>query len=330
MTGRASPPEGAPFVSVVVPVYNEEANLPELHRRLGAVLDGLPGASEMVFVDDGSKDGSTDILRRLASGDPRVKALILSRNFGQHTAIAAGFAHARGQYVALMDADLQDPPEELPKLLAVAQQGHGIVYGIRQERQDGWVKRLTAWGFFAFFSSMTGLRLPEGASTLRVVSRAFADAFNSLPERNRFTAGMMAWLGFSEAAVPVKHEARKHGSSRYNLRKLARLALDGMMSFSDFPLRLVSKVGFLLSGLSLLFGLVMAAQKLVWGIDAPGYSSIIVSLAFFSGVQLFFTGVLGEYLSRIYKEIQGRPLYIVQEAHNIPQAALQPGHRQAA
>jgi dolichol-phosphate mannosyltransferase len=318
MHARPSPPDAGPrpAVSVVIPVYNEERSLDELHSRLRATLEGMGATYELVFVDDGSRDGSADVLRRLAA-DTRVKAVILSRNFNQHAAIAAGFAHTRGDHVVLMDADLQDLPEEMPKLLAKAAEGHDVVYGVREVRQDSLLRRVSAWGFFAVFSAFTGMNLPRGVSTYRVVSRRFADAFNALPERNRLTAGMMAWLGFGVAFVPIRHEERKHGTSNYSMRKLIRLALDGVVSFSDYPLRLASKVGIALSGCSFLFGCYMVLQKLFAGIDAAGYASIITCLAFFSGLQLLFMGIIGEYLSRVYRESQGRPLYVVKEALNL-------------
>jgi dolichol-phosphate mannosyltransferase len=318
---RAEVVMSAPAISVVVPVFNEEGNVADLYARTRRVLQALALSYEFVFIDDGSTDGTGDMLRALAANDPHVKIIALSRNFNQHCSIAAGFAYARGNKIVLMDADLQDVPEELPKLLQKADQGYDIVYALRENRSDSLYRKLLARSFFVVFRFFSGIALPEGISTYRVVSRRFANAFNQLNDHNRFTAGLMAWLGFTVASVPVQHDARKHGTSKYTMGKLLRLSFDAVISFSDSPLKLASKCGMSLSFLSVVAGLYMLFRKLTVGFDMIGYASLIVAILFLSGVQLFFIGLLGEYLSRIYAEVQGRPLYVVKETINLERHA---------
>jgi len=303
-------------LSVVLTVYNEAENLTELYDRISRVMSDLDQDYEIIFVDDGSVDKSPEILEGFCQKNPKVKTINLSRNFGQHAAVAAGFTHCQGDWVIWMDADLQDLPEEIPKLLREAEKGHDIVYGIRENRADPLLKRLTASIFFWLFRRISGHSLPKGLSTFRVLSRRVIEAFNELPERSRFTAGLIAWLGFSYSCVPIRHAPRTRGQSKYDHLKLFRLSLDALISFSDYPLKLSSKVGVFLAFLSLLMALYTMYRKLIYGFDITGYATLVTSLFFLCGLQLFFLGVVGEYISRIFLNAQGRPIYIVKKMTN--------------
>lgn len=303
-------------ISVVLPVFNEAATLVELYRRTVSALESLDQDFELLFVDDGSQDHSPQIMRTLASEDDRVKVILLSRNFGQHYSIAAGLAHAEGKAVILMDADLQDLPEEIPKLVSALNQGYDIVYAVRKKRKDPFFRRLGAQIIFWMFDRLSECKIPRNISTFRILSRRAVDAFNRMPEHSRFTAGMMAWMGFEYTTVQVEHAERGSGRSRYDLWKLIRLSLDGIISFSDYPLKLASNLGIILSASSLLAGIYLIGRKLISGIVIPGYASLIVSILFLAGLQFFVMGIIGEYIVRIFRDVQGRPIYIIKEKIN--------------
>lgn len=303
-------------ISVVIPVYNEESTISELCERLEQVLSNLNEDYEVIFIDDGSKDRTTEALRLMSHKNKRIKVIFLSRNFGQHISIAAGLSHATGEILILMDADLQDIPEEIPKLLSKFSEGYDIVYGMRTNRADSFLKKINAELFFLFFEKLTGYKLPQGISTFRVMSRRFVDAFNMMPEHSRFTAGIMAWIGFPYTTVPIEHSDRKTGKSKYSFLKLFKLSLDAIFSFSDYPLKLASNVGLFLSFSSIVIGLYMILRKLTTGFIITGYASLIVSLFFLAGLQFFFMGIIGEYIARIFKDVQKRPLYIIKDKLN--------------
>lgn len=307
----------AKMLSVVATAYNERDTLQELYERLTIILTSLNVEYEIIVVDDGSTDGSSELLQSLAFKDKRFKVVFLSRNFGQHAAIAAGMKCSSGNSVIWLDADLQDVPEEIPKLLAKVEEGYDIVYGIRENRADSLSKRVNAKTFFWLFRKMTGYHLPEGISTFRVLSRRAVEVFNRMPEQSRFTAGMMAWIGFSCATVPIRHTERKTGHSKYSFLKLIRLSLDAFFSFSDYPLKVASNFGIFLAGLSLAVGGYMIVRKLLFGFIISGYASLIVSIFFLAGLQFFFLGITGEYISRIFRDVQGRPLYVIREKVNL-------------
>lgn len=304
-------------VSVMTTVHNERESLPELLERLTRVLQGLGRAWEIVVVDDGSEDGSAAFLAAEAAREPRLKVVELSRNFGQHAAAAAGFRHASGDAVVWMDADLQDVPEEIPRLLARLDEGYDVVYAVREHRQDPLFRRLNARAFFWLFEKTAGHRLPPGMSTFRVLSRGVVDAVLQMPEHSRFTAGIIAWVGFRHAAVPVRHDPRRHGRTSYSLWQLVRLSLDALISFSGYPVKLASRVGMTLSLASVVMGAYMIYRRLVYGFVVTGYASLIVSVLFLAGVQLLFLGIIGEYVARIFLDVQGRPLYVVRRRHNL-------------
>jgi dolichol-phosphate mannosyltransferase len=304
-------------LSAVIPLFNEKDSLEELHARLSSVFSSMALPYELIFVDDGSTDGSAELLRNLASSDWHVKVIILSRNFGQHAALASGLSKAAGDAVVWMDADLQDRPEEIPSLLSKMKEGFDVVYAVREHRKDSLFRRWGSSLYFWLFRKCSGFSLPVGMSTFRIMSRRFVEAFRKMGEHSRFTAGMMAWLGFAWAAVPVRHDSRQSGRSAYSFSRLVSLSMDGIFSFTDYPLRLAVTLGSLIASASLLAGVYMLIRKLTVGIIVTGYTSIFVAICFFGGMNLFFMGIIGGYIARIFRDVQGRPLYVIKEMLNI-------------
>ena len=302
-----------PVLSVVVPVFNEEGNLAELHRRLAAVLPSVVDSWEIVFVDDGSRDRSWQLIRDLAAADPHVRGVRFSRNFGHQMAFAAGLDHARGDAVVIMDADLQDPPELIPELVARWREGHEVVYAVRTRREgETLFKKLTASVFYRLLRRITQVEIPVDTGDFRLMGRRALEAFRRLPERHRFTRGLVAWVGFSQVGVPYARAARKAGETNYPLRKMLRFAVDAITSFSHVPLQLATWLGFLTSLFAFAYIVVVVVLKFV-GISWPGYTSLMAAILFLGGVQLVMIGLLGEYLGRVYDEVKGRPLYLVQD-----------------
>lgn len=300
-------------LSVVVPVYNEEANISELTARLRAVLEPLVTTWELVFVDDGSHDGSWELIRALAAQDLRVRGVRLSRNFGHQMAFAAGLDHARGEAAVIMDADLQDPPELIPELVGRWREGFEVVYGVRTQRTgEGVFKRLTAAVFYRLLRRITKVDIPLDTGDFRLMGRRALEAFHRLPERHRFTRGLVAWLGFPQVGVPYAREARRAGETGYPLRKMVRLALDAITSFSHVPLQVATVLGFAVSAFAFAYIVVVIVLKIV-GISWPGYTSLMAAILFLGGVQLVMIGLFGEYLGRVYDEVKRRPLYFIQE-----------------
>lgn len=300
-------------LSVVVPVFNEEENLPELYRRLSEVLPRVVGSWEILFVDDGSRDRSWEIIRGLAEADPRVRGLRFSRNFGHQMAFAAGLDHARGDAVVIMDADLQDPPELIPQLLGKHREGSEVVYAVRIARHgETYFKKLTAKLFYRLLARITSVHIPLDTGDFRLMGRRAVEAFRRLPERHRFTRGLVAWLGFSQTGVPYERAPRHAGVTKYPLRKMLRFAVDAITSFSHVPLQLATWLGFVVSAFAFVYILVVIALKFA-GISWPGYTSIMAAILFLGGVQLVMVGLLGEYVGRIYDEVKRRPLYLVAE-----------------
>jgi len=300
-------------LSVVVPVFNEEENIPELYRRLSAVLPRVVRAWEILFVDDGSRDRSWELICSLAAQDSRVRGLRLSRNFGHQMAFAAGLDHARGQVVVIMDADLQDPPELIPELFAKYRQGYEVVYAVRVARHgETAFKKLTAALFYRLLSRITAVDIPQDTGDFRLMGPRAVEAFRRLPERHRFTRGLVAWLGFPQTGVPYERAPRYAGITKYPFRKMLRFALDAITSFSHVPLQLATWLGFVVSAFAFFYILVVLALKLA-GISWPGYTSLMAAILFLGGVQLLMVGLLGEYVGRIYDEVKQRPLYLVAE-----------------
>jgi dolichol-phosphate mannosyltransferase len=303
----ASPVE----LSLVVPLYNEEENLPELRARLGALLDQYPG--EAVLVDDGSRDRTPGMLDELTADDPRFRAVHLSRNFGHQAAVAAGLRFSRGRAVVVMDADLQDPPELVPQLIARWREGFEVVYARRSGRErEGVAKRLLAWGYYRILRRLVGLELPADTGDFCLMDRQVVDLLNAMPERNRYIRGLRAWVGFRQTAVEFVRPPRHAGEVKYTFRRSLGLALNGIISLSKAPLRLATYFGFLVSLASFGLALVYFIQRLQ-GREAfvKGWASTVIIMLFLGGVQLLTIGIIGEYLSRIYDEVKQRPLYVV-------------------
>jgi glycosyltransferase involved in cell wall biosynthesis len=321
MTDRARPgiPDQAPELSVVVPVYNEEAVLPAFHARLVAVLGELEEgglACEVVYVNDGSKDRSLDVLRGLIATDPRLAVIDLSRNFGKEVALTAGLDHVRGQATVLIDADLQDPPEVIPELLAKLGQGFDVVYARRAARQgESLVKRASARAFYRVFSRLSELPVPRDVGDFRILSRRAVDALNTLRERHRFMKGLFAWIGYPQAELRYERQARADGRTKWSYWKLWNFALEGITSFSTLPLRWATYIGFGVAVASLVFGLGVVFKKLVFGEPVAGYASMMAAILFLGGMQILFLGIIGEYLGRIFGETKRRPLYFVKGLH---------------
>jgi glycosyltransferase involved in cell wall biosynthesis len=315
-------------LSVVVPGLNEERNIPVLIERLRPVLDSLDLDWEVVFVDDGSTDRTLPIWRELNHRDPRFKAISLSRNFGKEIAAAAGLAYATGDAAVLMDADLQHPPELIKELVARWREGFDIVYGRRRDRDaDSLLHRLSARTFYAVFEKLSGTSLPEGAGDFRLLDRKAVDAMNRMRERVRFNKGLYAWMGFRSVGVPFTVSPRGEGSTRWRPRQLLRFALDGIASFTTIPLRVWSYLGLIISAFAFFYALTFLVEVMVHGVATPGFPTLIISVLFFSGVQLISLGVIGEYLGRVYEEVKGRPLFLVAEEVGVEH---EPADRDAA
>lgn len=315
-TVRVAPsPVSAPLLSVVIPLYNESGSLGALHERLKAAIGDLPLAGhEFVFVDDGSRDTTFDEVAVLAAIDPAIRAIRFARNFGKEAAMAAGLRAARGDIVVLMDGDLQHPPELIPAMIARWQNGAKMVTAVRRSRDtDPWLRRQLSRGFYGLFRRVSEVALEEGGGDFRLFDRAVVDAINSLPERTRFMKGITSWVGFRQETIDFEPAERAAGASAWSLLRLLRYAIDGLSAFSTLPLRVWSMIGVCISGLSVLYGGWLVVRTAIFGIDLPGYASIIVSVLFLSGIQLISLGVLGEYVGRIFTEVKQRPLYLVSE-----------------
>jgi len=300
------------MLSAVVPIFNEEDGIPELHRRLKAALETTGMPYEMVLVDDGSRDRSADLLDGLAAQDPTVVAVHLSRNFGHQAALAAGLAQARGQAVVALDADLQDPPEVIPAMLEQWRAGHQIVYGQRIKRRgDPLTKRALAWMYYRVIRDLASVSLPTDAGDFCLMDRSVVDLLNGMPERNRYIRGLRAWVGFRQSAVPFERGERFAGERKYSFRQSLGLALNGIFSFSRAPLQAATWFGVGVSAISFLLGIWFLIRKLTVGFPVQGWASIVVIVLFLGGVQLITIGLLGEYLGRIYDEVKQRPLYVI-------------------
>lgn len=299
--------------SVVIPLYNEVENLRVLHTRLTDVMSGLKEPYEIIYVDDGSTDGSFQTLKELHREDNRVKVISFTRNFGQHIAVTAGLDHSKGESVILMDADLQDKPEEIPKLLDKLREGYDIVYGHRSERQDSFFKKISSNVYLYLLSKLTNETINPELSPFRIMSRRVVDYFNQFRERSRFYGGMVAWMGFPYAIVPVEHGERFSGKTKYNLSGMLKLGIEGVISFSDIPLRMIGRFGLLVSAISFIIGLYYLLVWIIHGIPTPGYTSIIVAIFFMGGIQLIVLGIISRYIGSVHIEIKKRPLYVIKD-----------------
>ncbi|HYT94426.1 MAG TPA: glycosyltransferase family 2 protein [Gemmataceae bacterium] len=301
-------------VSVAIPIYNEVQVLPELLRRVAAVLDGVPaGPHEIVLVDDGSRDGSREALLKAAASEPRLVVVALSRNFGHQAALSAALDHAGGDAVILMDGDLQDPPEAIPDFVRTHLEGYDVVYAQRVRRKEGWLLRLCYATFYRMLARLSNVQLPVDAGDFGLMSRRVVDQLRNAPERHRYLRGLRAWAGYRQIGIAVERSARAAGESKYSLAKLVALACDGFFSFSVAPLRAAALLGVSAIVLSSLFALYSIVAKFLLHQSPQGFTALILVMVFLSGTNLLFLGLLGEYLGRVYEEVKRRPLYVVDQ-----------------
>lgn len=304
-----------PVFSIIVPVYNEASCLDELHRRITEVMNSLGDDWELVFVDDGSQDGSAEIIRRLAASDAHVRPVIFARNFGHQIAVTAGMDYSRGKALVIIDADLQDPPEVILELAAKWREGYEVVYAVRTEREgETWFKTFSASLFYRVIFRITDVKIPLDTGDFRLMDRKVVDVLNQMRERHRFLRGMSAWVGFRQVGLPYKRAARFAGVTKYPFNKMLKLALNAITGFSYFPLQLATYVGFFAAGISILAIPIVVIMRIAGSQAFFGQASALIAVLFLGGVQLISLGILGEYLGRIYDEVKGRPLYIVSEA----------------
>ena len=304
-----------PTYSLIVPIYNEEATIHELYRRVSSVMNRLDATVELVLINDGSRDRSLPLIRELHQQDSRICYLSLARNFGHQIAVTAGLNFARGQVIVILDADLQDPPELIPEMVEKWRQGYQVVYAQRTQRlKEGWFKRFTAYAFYRLLKNLADVDIPTDTGDFCLLDRQVVDLLNAMPERNRYLRGLRSWVGFSQTSVKFDRDPRFAGDVKYTFSKSFGLAVNGLVSFSKVPLRISTYVGLF----SAVVALVMAILVLYWRIFVPhspvtGLATIIVAIFFLGAVQLVSIGILGEYIGRIYEEVKNRPLYTLGE-----------------
>jgi len=305
-------------LSIVVPLYNEELVIEEMHRQLTGVLAAMRHSYEIILVDDGSRDRTRDLARRICAQDPRTRLVCLSRNFGHQYAITAGMDRSAGRAIVVIDADLQDPPEIIPEMVRKWEDGYEVVYGVREKREgESWFKRTTARVFYRILKRLTSVDIPVDTGDFRLIDHRVLAQFNTMRERARFVRGMISWVGFRQGEVRYVRHQRLAGRTKYPFRKMLQFAVDGLLSFSQAPLKLASTLGLLCSAVSFFFIVYGLVQKYVYPEHViPGWSSLFSAILFLGGIQLICLGVLGEYVGRIYEEIKKRPLYVVDEEVN--------------
>ncbi|HEX6271113.1 MAG TPA: glycosyltransferase family 2 protein [Anaerolineales bacterium] len=301
--------------SIIAPIYNELANIPELYRRVKEVMDSTNEPWEFVLVDDGSTDGSTELICGLAKEDKRIRPVIFARNFGHQIAITAGWDYARGEAVIIIDADLQDPPELILDMIRKWRQGYEVVFAVRAEREgESWFKLWTASLFYRLIYRITDVKIPLDTGDFRLMDRKVVNVLKQMRERHRFPRGMSAWVGFKQTGIEYKRAARVAGETKYPFRKMFRLAINAVTSFSYFPLQVATFFGFASAGIAILAIPVVVAMRIAGNGAFFGQATTLIAVLFLGGVQLISLGILGEYIGRLYDEAKGRPLYIVREA----------------
>ncbi|TWI64324.1 dolichol-phosphate mannosyltransferase [Pseudoduganella lurida] len=300
-----------PLISVVIPVYRAEKMLDELYTRLRDAIETVSPHFEIVLVEDCGPDRSWDVIERLAAADPRVVGLQFSRNFGQHYGITAGLDICRGDWVVVMDCDLQDAPEEIPRLYAKAQEGYDVVLALRGARSDPLLKRATSWLFYRIFSYLADIDFDGDSGNFRIMSRKVVKNFTKMREQLRFFGGHVQWMGFPTTGIRVQHAERLEGTSSYTFAKLFKLAADTIIAYSDKPLRMAARLGLTMAGISFLLGSFILGRSLLQGSPVPGWSSLIISLYFIGGLIIGILGIIGIYLGKAFDEAKKRPLYIV-------------------
>jgi len=311
-----------PKVSIAIPICNEEAVIHELLGRISAVLDSLPGGPhQIVFVDDGSSDRTLELLEEAVTGDSRLLVVELTRNFGHQTALTAALDQVTNDVVILMDGDLQDPPEAIPSFLNYYREGYDVVYAQRVNRKEAWWLRLSYWLFYRLLSSLSMINIPVDAGDFSLLSKRVVDELRKMPEHHRYLRGLRTWVGFRQIGVPIERSARQGGKTKYTPLKLLKLASDGIFAFSIVPLRAAAIVGGLAILLSSLFAIYALYAKF-WLHSPQGFTALILAITFLSGINLFFLGIIGEYVGRIYEETKGRPHYVVRRI--IAQQSIRP------
>ena len=304
-----------PKYSLIIPIYNEEETIPELYRRVSDVMDSLDDSVELILINDGSRDQSLNLMRELQERDARVCYISFARNFGHQAAVTAGLNFARGQVIVVLDADLQDPPELIPKMIESWQAGYHVVYAQRTKRKkESWFKRLTAYVFYRLLRRLADVDIPADTGDFCLMDRQVVDVLNSMPERNRYIRGLRAWIGFRQTAVKFERDPRFAGEVKYTFKKSLALAVNSLVSFSKIPLRISTYLGLF----SALIALLMALLVLYWRLQQPdspvtGLATILIAVFFLGSVQLISIGILGEYVGRIYEEVKGRPAYTIAE-----------------
>jgi glycosyltransferase involved in cell wall biosynthesis len=302
-------------ISLIFPVYNEENVLPFLYERVRQLIDPLDYDVEVILINDGSRDASLELMKQFHKEDPRFKIIDFSRNFGHQVAITAGIDFATGDAVILMDADLQDPPELIPQFLSKWKEGYQVVYGVRKTRKEHIFKRMSYSVFYRLLQHISDIPIPLDAGDFCLMDRAVVDTLKSMQERNRFVRGLRSWTGFHQIGLEYNREKRHSGNVKYTFTKLVKLALDGIFSFSYFPLRLSSYAGFIISVISFLAILIYLYKKLWIGGEPQGFPTLVILILFMGGIQLIFLGVIGEYIGRIYDEVKQRPSYVLRKAY---------------
>lgn len=309
------------MLSIVIPIYNEQENIRELYRRLIISISEIDDY-EIIFIDDGSQDGSFEIIQSIAESNTRVKCVSFSRNFGHQVAVSAGLMYAKGDAVIVMDGDLQDPPEVIPTFIKKWQEGYDVVYAIRKRRKENIFKRMSYFIFYRVLQKIANIRIPLDSGDFCLMSSRVVLILNSLPEKGRFIRGLRSWVGFKQTGVEFERDKRFSGKPKYNLPKLIKLAFDGLFSFSEVPLRLVLVSGVIVSSLSLVFALYVVLN-FIFGSQMyfinrnPGWASLIVSVTFLGGIQLISIGILGEYLGRVFSEVKSRPMFLISKTLGI-------------
>lgn len=305
--------------SIIVPMYNEEAVIPETYRRLSQVMEKFGESYEILFINDGSRDKTREMLLELCKNDYHIKLVDFARNFGHQIAITAGMDYAAGECMVIIDGDLQDPPELIPEMVKLWRSGYEVVYGKRKSRQgETFFKKFTAKAFYRILHSLTDVDIPVDTGDFRLIDRKVCEALKQLPERSRYVRGLMSWVGFKQTAIEFERSERFAGETKYPFKKMLKLAMDGIMSFSYKPLKFASYIGSLISAISFIYLIVVLLQKLFFPYSAQsGWASLIAVSLFFNGIILLMLGIIGEYIGRIYDEAKGRPLYIIKELKNI-------------
>ncbi len=303
-----------PKFSIISPVYNEAESLSELQKRMSEVMSTTGDDWELILVDDGSTDGSTELIREMAKSDSHIRPVIFARNFGHQIAVTAGLDYARGDAVVIIDADLQDPPEVILEMIAKWKEGYEVIYAVRSEREgETWFKRTTAALFYRVIFRITDVKIPLDTGDFRLLDRKVVAVLDRMRERHRFLRGMASWVGFKQIGLPYKRSARYAGVTKYPFRKMIQLALNAITSFSYFPLQVATYIGFFSAGISILAIPVVIIERLTGNQAFIGQATTLIAVLFLGGVQLISLGILGEYIGRIYDESKGRPLYIVRE-----------------